>query len=76
MRLLRQNHPDKWDMLLKWDLESPVKFRPKESVHELDLRFQLEEQYLSQGKSITNKQFYKELREYIEGRCNYGIQKL
>ena len=53
-------------MLLKWDLESPVRFRTRETVHELELRFQLEEQYLIQGKSVTDKQFYKDLREYIE----------
>lgn len=53
-------------MLLKWDLESPVKFRTRETVHELDLRFQFEEQYVLQGKSITDKQFYKDLHGYIE----------
>lgn len=55
-------------MMMKWDLESPVKFRVKETVHELELRFQLEERYLLQGKSITNRQFYKDLHEYIESR--------
>lgn len=66
LRLLRQQHPEKWQMLMDWDLESPVKFRTKETVSELDLRFQLEEQYSLQGKPITNKQFYKDLHEYIQ----------
>lgn len=66
LRLLRQQHPEKWKMLLNWDLESPVKFRTRETVHDLELRFQLEEQYLLQGKSITGKQFYMDLHEYIE----------
>lgn len=66
LRLLRKNHPDKWQMLLDWDLESPVKFRPKETVHDLDMRFQLEEQYLLHGRSITNRQFYIDLHKYIK----------
>lgn len=66
LRLLRKNHPDKWKMLLQWDIESPVQFRPRESVHDLDLRFQLEEQYISQGKSVTNREFYHDLKKFIE----------
>ena len=50
-------------MMLKWDTESPVKFRQNASVHDLDLRFQLEERYLSQGKSITNRKFYQDLKK-------------
>lgn len=67
-------------MLLNWDLESPVRFRTKETVHELDLRFQLEECYLLQGKCITNKQFYKDLHEYIEkgaaAKCKQNYKPL
>lgn len=66
LRLLRKNHPEKWKMMLKWDTESPVKFRQNASVHDLDLRFQLEERYLSQGKSITNRKFYQDLKKFIE----------
>lgn len=63
LRILRKNHPDKWQMLLNWDDESPVRFKPKESVHHLEVRFQLEEQYLLRGESITSKQFYQEYAE-------------
>lgn len=53
-------------MLLQWDIESPTKFKNNATVHDLELRFQLEEQYLLQGKSITDRQFYKDLYKYIE----------
>lgn len=68
LRLLKRNHPDKWEMLLKWDLDSPVPFRTNTTVHDLDLRFQLEEQYLSDGKSITSREFYKNLKDLKEGQ--------
>lgn len=62
MRLLRKNHPDKWQLLLAWDLESPTRFRIQETVHDLEIRFQLEELYLQQGKSITSKAFYADYK--------------
>jgi len=44
LRLLRRNYPDLWQLLLKWDLDSPVTFRSDgRTVHDLDRRFSLEE---------------------------------
>lgn len=68
LRLLRKEHPEKWKMLLKWDLESPVRFRSKETVHDLDIRFQLEDSYLLHGKSITDRTFYNDLKTHIQER--------
>jgi hypothetical protein len=47
LRLLRKNHPDLWALLLKWDLDSPVSFKPDgRTVHDFDERFSLEDQGL------------------------------
>lgn len=51
LRLLRKEHPDLWAILLKWDSDSPVTFRPPAksgkrglTVHDFDARFQLEDE--------------------------------
>ena len=47
LRLLRQNHPDLWALLLKWDIDSPVSFKPDgHTVHDFDKRFEAEEKGL------------------------------
>lgn len=44
MRLLRKNYPEYWQMMLKWDLDSPVTFKPDgHTVHDFDRRFQMED---------------------------------
>lgn len=54
LRVLRRNYPDLWALLLKWDADSPVTFRPDgHTVHDLDRRFQLEDD----GKIPTDKRF-------------------
>ena len=45
LRLLRKNYPEYWELLLKWDLDSPVSFKPDgHTVHDFDRRFQLEDE--------------------------------
>lgn len=45
LRLLRKNYPDLWALLLKWDNDSPVSFRPDgHTVRDFDRRFQLEDE--------------------------------
>lgn len=45
LRLLRRNYPDLWALLLKWDNDSPVTFKPDgTTVHDFDKRFQLEDE--------------------------------
>lgn len=47
LRLLRKNYPDLWALLLKWDLDSPVSFKPDgRTVHDFDARFALEDEGL------------------------------
>ncbi len=43
LKFLRKQYPELWNLLLKWDSDSPVKFRPNYSVHELDERFAQED---------------------------------
>ena len=45
LRLLRRNYPEYWAMMLKWDKDSPVTFKPDgHTVHDFDKRFQLEDE--------------------------------
>lgn len=45
LRLLRKNYPDLWALMLKWDKDSPVSFKPDgHTVHDFDRRFQLEDE--------------------------------
>lgn len=44
LRLLRQDYPDLWALMLKWDADSPVSFKPSgHTVHDYDRRFALED---------------------------------
>lgn len=44
LRLLRKNYPDLWQLMLKWDDDSPVVFKPNGcTVHDYDRRFQMED---------------------------------
>lgn len=54
LRLLRKNYPEYWKILLKWDIDSPVCFKPDgHTVHDYDRRFQLEDD----GVVPTDKTF-------------------
>lgn len=47
LRLLRKNYPEYWALLMKWDLDSPVSFKPDgHTVHDFDKRFALEDEGL------------------------------
>ena len=44
LRLLRRNYPEYWALMLKWDNDSPVTFKPDgHTVHDFDRRFQFED---------------------------------
>lgn len=47
LRLLRQNYPEYWALMLKWDKDSPVTFHPDgKTVHDFDRRFAAEDRGL------------------------------
>jgi len=44
LRLLRKNYPEYWALMLKWDADSPVKFKADgHTVHDFERRFALED---------------------------------
>lgn len=44
LRLLRKQYPEYWELLLKWDKDSPVTFKPDgHTVHDFERRFQAED---------------------------------
>lgn len=47
LRLLRKNYPELWELMLKWDADSPVTFHADgHTVHDFDARFALEDEGL------------------------------
>lgn len=45
LRLLRRNHPDYWALMLKWDSDSPTRFKADgQTVHDYERRFQMEDE--------------------------------
>ncbi len=67
LRLLRRDYPELWELLLKWDWDSPVTFKPDgRTVHDYELRFYAEELGLVPAdrkfrwKTLDNPDFYKE----------------
>lgn len=52
LRLLRKNYPELWQLLLKWDNDSPVPFKADgHTVHDFDRRFQFEDEGLIDSKA-------------------------
>lgn len=47
LRQLRRDYPELWQLMLKWDADSPVTFKPDgHTVHDFDERFRLEDELL------------------------------
>lgn len=41
---MRRNYPEYWALMLKWDNDSPVSFKPDgHTVHDYDARFEAED---------------------------------
>lgn len=65
LRNLRIHFPDLWAELKDMDERTWRTFRADYSVKELEIRFDFEEERISQGLSITNKDFRQKLKEKI-----------
>lgn len=64
LRRLRKNYPELWSLLMKWDADSPVSFKPDgHSVHDYDRRFHLEDEHLL---SPDGPFFWKKLEEDLQ----------
>ena len=65
LRNLRHNSPDLWQILLKWDDDSPIVFDPDgHTVREYDARFHLEDQGVlkKDDKRFRWKQLYEPIQ--------------
>lgn len=69
LRQLYRYYPDLWAKLKEWDKRTWRQFRADFSVEQLEVRFQLEEEFISAGKSVHTKPFFTELYRRI-GREN------
>ena len=66
LRILWSDYPDLWKQLRRWDKMTWRKFREDYNVRELECRFEFEQERISGGKPINNKEFFTELRKRLE----------
>ena len=66
LRVLRREFPERWEELKDMDRRAHSQFRADYSVEELDKRFAFEQERQKQGLSITNRDFYKELKTFLK----------
>lgn len=73
LRLLRKNYPDLWKLMLKWDNDSPVTFKPNgRTVHDFDKRFIMEDD----GALPKDKPFrWRLVEEYKHNGCTHEHKK-
>ena len=68
LRLLRKQYPKYWALLPKWDIDSPVTFKPDgHTVHDFDRRFQLEDE----GFISTDDKVFR--WDMLERELNYRL---
>lgn len=65
LRNLRKHFPQLWQELREMDSRTWRQFRADYSVEELEKRFVFENERIAEGKSIRNREFYKELKELL-----------
>lgn len=67
LRQLRKHFPELWQQLQEWQLKTWRKFRADFSVQELEIRFQLEEEWGQKGLPTSghNKEFRAELKRRL-----------
>ena len=66
VRALYDNFPNLWAELKDWQTRTYLKFKPKFSVEELEIRFALEDEFIAKGLPIgRNRAFQKELKNRL-----------
>lgn len=65
LRLMRKNYPEVWATLRDMDDRTWHSFKDGCSVRDIEKRFDLEEEFLAKGESITSRKFYNALRERV-----------
>lgn len=66
-RNLWKHFPELWEELKNMDSRAWNQYTKNYSVEELEIRFKFEEERLSHGLSITNQEFYRELKKRLSG---------
>lgn len=69
LRILRRHFPELWEQLLSWQSKTWRAFKADYTVDELELRFRFEEERQQEEKSITNREFFQELKKRL---CGHG----
>lgn len=65
LRFLFRERPELWEKLKDMDRSMPVysaKFRKPMSVTDIERRFEVEEEFIAQGKKLRTKEFFNELK--------------
>lgn len=74
-RSLRKNFPDLWKQLIQMQEKVPrIDFKDNWSVQNLDIRFAFEEERLKNGLSITNREFFRQLKGVLNSSVNRQIE--
>ena len=64
LKLLRKTYPDYWELMLKWDSDSPTTFKPNgHTVHDFDKRFSFEDAGLIELDKPFRWKILKEIEE-------------
>lgn len=63
--------PEVWDELRDHQSRTYYPYKGDgKSVFDLEVRFELEKEFETQGKSIRNREFFAELKKRFGGSCN------
>lgn len=67
LRNIRKYYPDDWEALKSFQSKTEVPFERKNgySIFDIEKRFAFEEERIEQGLSITNRDFYTELKKRL-----------
>lgn len=70
LRILRRNHPNLWNLLMKWDLDSPVSFKADgHTVHDFDERFRMEDLGMVPTDNTFRWKMLEEPPKFVAWEC-------
>lgn len=73
LRNIRKHYPNVWDELKQRQQQTARPFKNREgSIFELEKRFEFEDERTEQGLSITNREFFQELKQRKENNNHVG----
>ena len=73
LRVLRKNYPNLWQLLLQWDTDSPIPFKPDgQTIHDFEKRFALEEK----GLVPVGNNFQWEMLQDKNVLCQITLQEV